>query len=1332
MVETNVFGDTLAETESITNIFGDPVATTPSFEKKKKEEDEDRAGYVTSTIAGLGSGVVKAVEGFTTLGTTLIDLGAGTELTKKVEKAFDDNPIIAKMEDLADDRWTGKMTEILVQLGVPGGVALKGAGVLLKAKHLGTLGRVAKRMPKLTKMAAVGGAELAAKTEDLSTLGDMMDVGLTEQRRNQGETGRLDALRKLENRFKFGLEGALGFGLFDNVFLPVIKKSVQVGVPTLKGMITGAGRGPNRTTKMIPDGKGGFRPEVLQLEEGFQFSRNNILRAFDKFALAPLRARGWQTQEMFDASRRMIGAQKEGMEQARGIVNDLEKAVQDFIQPAGGGLINKLDDVGLKKREEIMEAIYDYLTAPKNMKASLKDRIPSAAWESMEKMRSHIDNLSTLLKENPLAAGHSDAFVRTVGQNLGEYMSRSYRAFGKSTKKDWTNTLYNSDKGKQILEKTRVYLAGKNPGLWGDVVDGKFVPKSGNHAEAMEEQIRLILESGKLKHLGDHLVKLKSVDNAVFTAREKVPKQIRELLGEIKDPSIQLIDTTTKINNFLTSSKYFQRLADTGIDRYFFRNATPTEGGLNFTTKIETDLWNPLNGLYTTPDIASSIHRVANVAQKEGMGTALYNGIVLAPKALIQESKTTLSPITHARNIISAISFSGMNGNLFNPSQFIKDFRRSWQISKSLTKSQLESQAGRRLFQDDAAYQGFLKEYNEMQRLGIINTNARMGDLKMMLDDMSVGLENLDQTGQMYNLLRRIGQKSGITRLREGARTLYQVEDDFYKIQNYFAEQGKYSRVWDKLYEADPNAFVRKYGELARSKYGITDLFNKQNYKQFVKETAAETVRNNIPNYDFVSPLVKFARKMPFGNFISFPAEILRTGVNTIKQGVREWNDPLTKGIGTQRLLGVGIFGLGLGKGVEEAAQLISGTSNKTVNAIKQFLPEWSKNSTLIPIKQDGQLYFIDFSHTNAYDFLTRPLRAAWNGMAEGIENEEGVLRSIDNAAIEGSKEFFQPFLEESIITKFYGDMFLRGGMTRDGKQLWNPEEPFGNKLYKGMTEAVKAFKPGSIDQLYRLYLSGTGQPDKYTRGYKFFNEAFGVLGFRIQNPFIEQGVNFKIAENQKAQRAAKGIWTKAAYDGTSTSEDLAKAYTNANEAKMRNDKELFKQVEAAKQLGMSEREIRKILRKRYPKSEAGKLIRNQFTPLKISSFEKKKIKENAEIRNVPDPYRTLRSLFNGIYRNFRGQNLFDNPEGLLEGSLDILEDRTPNVVYPKHQDAYMAGEREVITPPIENVPNIFGDMPLNTSSLQTGAGTLDQAAKAALVKPGDIDITEAIVQRRT
>ena len=53
---------------------------------RKLDEDDERAGYFQSAGAGVVSGVGKAVEGITTLGTTLVDLGLGTELTKQVEK----------------------------------------------------------------------------------------------------------------------------------------------------------------------------------------------------------------------------------------------------------------------------------------------------------------------------------------------------------------------------------------------------------------------------------------------------------------------------------------------------------------------------------------------------------------------------------------------------------------------------------------------------------------------------------------------------------------------------------------------------------------------------------------------------------------------------------------------------------------------------------------------------------------------------------------------------------------------------------------------------------------------------------------------------------------------------------------------------------------------------------------------------------------------------------------------------------------------------------------------------------------------------------------------
>ena len=81
-------------------------------------------------------------------------------------------------------------------------------------------------------------------------------------------------------------------------------------------------------------------------------------------------------------------------------------------------------------------------------------------------------------------------------------------------------------------------------------------------------------------------------------------------------------------------------------------------------------------------------------------------------------------------------------------------------------------------------------------------------------------------------------------------------------------------------------------------------------------ELAASIVRNNIPNYDYVSDFVKSLRKLPIGNFVSFPAEIVRTGTNIVRRGLREINEEIItpdgrtikpfEGIGYTRLFGFG------------------------------------------------------------------------------------------------------------------------------------------------------------------------------------------------------------------------------------------------------------------------------------------------------------------------------------------------------------------------------------------------------------------------------------------
>ena len=47
---------------------------------------------------------------------------------------------------------------------------------------------------------------------------------------------------------------------------------------------------------------------------------------------------------------------------------------------------------------------------------------------------------------------------------------------------------------------------------------------------------------------------------------------------------------------------------------------------------------------------------------------------------------------------------------------------------------------------------------------------------------------------------------------------------------------------------------------------------------------AAQIVRETVPNYAYVSDFVKSVRRSPLGSFAAFPAEIYRTGVNTLQE----------------------------------------------------------------------------------------------------------------------------------------------------------------------------------------------------------------------------------------------------------------------------------------------------------------------------------------------------------------------------------------------------------------------------------------------------------------
>ena len=96
-------------------------------------EKNNKVGTIESMLSGIASGIIAIPKGFFSLGASLLDLGANTGKAAAVEQWFDD---LTEFDEKAEATAAGKITELLVNIGIPGGIALKGASGLAKTAML--------------------------------------------------------------------------------------------------------------------------------------------------------------------------------------------------------------------------------------------------------------------------------------------------------------------------------------------------------------------------------------------------------------------------------------------------------------------------------------------------------------------------------------------------------------------------------------------------------------------------------------------------------------------------------------------------------------------------------------------------------------------------------------------------------------------------------------------------------------------------------------------------------------------------------------------------------------------------------------------------------------------------------------------------------------------------------------------------------------------------------------------------------------------------------------------------------------------------------------------
>ena len=386
-------------------------------------------------------------------------------------------------------------------------------------------------------------------------------------------------------------------------------------------------------------------------------------------------------------------------------------------------------------------------------------------------------------------------------------------------------------------------------------------------------------------------------------------------------------------------------------------------------------------------------------------------------------------------------------------------------------------------------------------------------------------------------------------------------------------------------------------------------------------KTAAQTVRNTLPNYAYVSDFVKATRRSPLGNFVSWPAEIMRTTAHILQKGLNEIKDPVLARNGYERLIGLGTAYAVIPTMLVEGVRGLYGITREQLQAMREMVAPWSVDSTLIPIRdEDGNYKYIDFSGAFFYDTVVNPVQSVIS-QAE-MQNEKALIPDMMEGMVRGLDRLIEPFIGESIYYGLVADLFIRGGVDRDGNRVWNEEDDDIDKWIKGVTHFSYTASPLSYPQLKRLYAAATDQTIR-GRKYDIPNEMMGFFGGRPVQIYPLDVVNFAVADFVEAERNQRKLITEDMFTGDPVTDRnfVLEQYWKANKKRLDSMSELRRKVDAAITLGENPKKIYKEFYDRGKGNLYIQMMKNKFVPFSSDmKWAHEKAFEEQREKGLPNP----------------------------------------------------------------------------------------------------------------
>lgn len=1202
-----------------------------SMQLLKDGEEKDYISILDEIRKGVDSGSYDLMSGVGTTLFTGLDYAFDSDFLGKFDKMMKDK------EPDRPDTWRGDLVSLMTQFAIPGGIIQK---VLRRTKTVGQIKKIVNGIKggnkrKVSKIAAraiegmtvVGATDFLASEQGRST-------PYFEPESTKGLKGKERAAAEFRNRIKYGQEGAIiGAGF------PLIGKSLQLGykyglAPFVKGTAKLGTKGVNSlvfrpisylgsreavkpvvagtaktirnatdfvlTKALAPAIVSAFSGKVVRQLPKFEDWRlysvtnparekrvikrlDNILSYFRSFGKAPKDIEGISEKAMLfikgrarKLDRTMEGIEKRSYELAKKFENNYNSAT---TSPA--------------LQKHYLDQVEEFL------RGQLKrDDLPKELVDLADDLKLEIKNTMKEFKKALPKGKDGDAVTKNLEgieiNRIKDYMLRSFSTF--------TNPNYVPEEKvfNNAVDWTVKNLVKKNKDLrLRAEADFPKLDLDQAYKESAQMMVEAILRAGKaegrsplqsLKEIGK-LIRFK--DYKFLKTGEELPNAIKNILGPEKNLKASVGGTTAEMISAMANKKAADFIAQSGLKNgWLFRTAEEAINKGVLTPQLVSKM--PRLGPHMKSDLLKYYADPDYVQMFQGIGGVLDNLInvpiyreIMQGKVLVQVGKTLYSPQTQVRNVSSAAFFALMNGHIGGQASVTNAMKI---VLDDIFK------AGQKKV-DEVAFNNYVEK---LVRLGVWDENVVASELKAIMNQIKN--QEVRTSDQLFDKLIKMAPTDKVARLYAGGDNLWK----------HFGFEYSRSQINGALKNMDDvKKWYREMGEEFLETNPLTGVI--KTFDDHVDDISAYLIRNTYPTYSKVPPAIQELRKLPLGAFISFPAEILRTGANILSTGLKETSssNPAIRQMGLRRLTGAFMTSYATGTGLVELAQFLTNSTDSQWSAYKRSsAAPWDRNSNLLPVTgwKDGESAAINFSYFSPYDSLWAPFEAAINQANKqnlNPQETDDYIMSIMFAEDGPVMTFLSPFITEPLGYDRVLDVTTRNGRKDQGGTVFSASDSIGDKFAKSFAYILDGVKPGVFTSAEKI--EGAIGKD-LTKGGKPLNlkdELLALLaGTRIIRIDTKKDLRYFASDMNRMLRAVDE--NENFYNVNNYSENTpmtqVKTFEKMQEEAFRIQKDMFIRIQDLKLLDLSEDDIDNILKKSGVSSRLrGNLLDGVFTPTNYS-----------------------------------------------------------------------------------------------------------------------------------